>query len=227
MKTKKAPRVLIIDDDKSILMLLGYNLKKEGYKVKTLYDSREGIAVANTFLPDLIILDLMMPHINGIELCREFRKHPLFQKTYIFFLTAKSEPYYQEAAYDTGGDDFIEKIMGIRTLTNKINGVLKKKFVIRKGLQEFKIGNLVLKRKSRAVQDGNRELALTKPEFELIYFFAQNPNKDISNKFVLQNLWETESFKADVSIDAGLRKLIKKFGADRFQVHGNHYRLIV
>lgn len=227
MKTKKNSRVLIIDDDKSILMLLAYNLKKEGYKIKTVHDSREGVAVANKFSPDLIILDLMMPHINGIELCRELRKQPQFQNTYIFFLTAKSESYYQEAAFDTGGDDFIEKIMGIRTLTNKINGVLKKKLVIRKGLQEFKIGNLVLKRKSREVLDGNRELTLSKPEFELIYFFAQNPNKDISNKFVLQNLWETESYQSDVSIDTCLRKLIKKFGTDRFQVHDNYYRLVI
>jgi two-component system alkaline phosphatase synthesis response regulator PhoP len=227
MKSKKTSRVLIIDDDKSILMLLAYNLKKEGYKIKTLHDSREAVEVANKFSPDLIILDLMMPHINGIELCREFRKLPQFQNTYIFFLTAKSESYYQEAVFDTGGDDFIEKIMGIRTLTNKINGVLKKKLVIRKGLQEFKIGNLILKRKSREVLDGNRELTLSKPEFELIYFFAQNPNKDISNKFVLQNLWGTESYQSEVSIDTCLRKLIKKFGTDRFQVHDNYYRLVI
>lgn len=227
MKTKKTSKILIIDDDKSILMLLAYNLKKEGYKIKTVHDSREGVEVANKFSPDLIILDLMMPHINGIELCRELRKQPQFKSTYIFFLTAKSESYYQEAAFDTGGDDFIEKIMGIRTLTNKVNGVLKRKFVIRKGLKEYKIGNLLLKRKSREVFDGNRELTLSKPEFELIYFFAQNPNKNISNKFVLQNLWETESYQTDVSIDACLRKLIKKFGSDRFQVHDNFYRLVI
>jgi len=111
MKDKRY-RVLVVDDDFDILDLLEYNLEKEGYKVKTLDDSHKAVNLAKNFSPDLIILDVMMPHPNGIELCREFRSLKQFQDTYIFFLTAKSEYYYQQAALDTGGDDYIEKIIG-------------------------------------------------------------------------------------------------------------------
>src|SRR5688572_27533888 len=120
MGDKKPFKILLVDDDYDILDLLKYNLEKEGYKVKTLHDSTGAVHVAKKFSPDLIILDIMMPHPNGIEICKELRGIKRFEDTYIFFLTAKSESYYQQAALDTGGDDFIEKLIGLRALTNKV-----------------------------------------------------------------------------------------------------------
>src|ERR1700755_3275700 len=120
MGDKKPFRVLVVDDDSDILDLLEYNLAKEGFKVKTLDDSSRAVSVAEEFLPDLVILDIMMPHPNGIEVCRTLRGMKRFADTYIFFLTAKSESYYHEAALDTGGDDYIEKIVGLRALTYKV-----------------------------------------------------------------------------------------------------------
>ena len=112
MREKKHFRVLVVDDDKDILELLEYNLEKEGFTVKTIDESQDAVTVAKDFSPDLIILDIMMPHPNGIEICRELRSMKRFADTYIFFLTAKSENYYHEAALDTGGDDYIEKVIG-------------------------------------------------------------------------------------------------------------------
>lgn len=220
--------MLVVDDDYDILDLLEYNLEKEGYKVKTLDDSHQAIEVAKKFLPDLIILDIMMPHPNGIELCREFRSMKQFQDTYIFFLTAKSESYFQQAALDTGGDDYIEKVIGLRALTYKISTVLKRKFIIRKSLRELKVGNLVVKRKSHSVRIGTDEVSLSQPEFELLFFFAQNPKKEITLENLLNNLWGSEIYMLDTSIDAYIQSLIKKTGLNMIhRTDTNHYRFDV
>lgn len=143
MSVKKIFRVLIVDDDQDILDLIAYNLEKEGFRVRTTTNSEEAISIAQEFLPDLIILDIMMPHPNGIELCKTLRSIPLFQNTVVFFLTAKSEHYYHEAALDTGGDDYLEKIIGLRALTYKVASVLKRNFVIRKRVPVLRVGNMM------------------------------------------------------------------------------------
>jgi two-component system, OmpR family, alkaline phosphatase synthesis response regulator PhoP len=147
----KAYRILAVDDDPDILELLQYNLDREGFKVKVVEDSKEALEVSISFQPDLIILDIMMPHPTGIEVCKQLRSLPLFRDTYIFFLTARSEHYYEDAAYDTGGDDFIEKIIGLRALTNKVVTVLKEDFVIRKSVASVVSGNLVINRRASSV----------------------------------------------------------------------------
>ena len=224
MKGKKH-KVLVVDDDKDILDLLKYNLEKDGYRVKAVLDSSEAIKKAKQFCPELIILDIMMPHPNGIELCRELRHLKQFESTYIFFLTAKSEFYYQQAALDTGGDDYIEKIVGLRALTYKVGAVLKKKFVIRKSLPEIKVGNLVINRKAHAVWWNTYEILLSQPEFELLFFFAQNPKKNISIESLLHNLWGSEIYLVDTSIEVYIQSLIDKLGHNLIdRLEGNKYR---
>jgi two-component system, OmpR family, alkaline phosphatase synthesis response regulator PhoP len=226
MREKKHFRVLVIDDDKDILELLEYNLEKEGFTVKTIDESQDAVTVAKDFSPDLIILDIMMPHPNGIEICRELRSMKRFADTYIFFLTAKSENYYHEAALDTGGDDYIEKVIGLRALTYKVATVLKRKFVIRKSIAELKIGNLRIHRKSNSVQIGDDEITLSKPEFELLFFFAQNPSKVISHENLLQNIWGSEIYLFDTSIDVYIQNLRKKLGINLIhRTSDNRYRL--
>ncbi|HEX5169381.1 MAG TPA: response regulator transcription factor [Cyclobacteriaceae bacterium] len=214
MRNKTPFRVLVVDDDKDILDLLEYNLEKEGFKVKTLEDSEQAVSTAKDFHPDLIILDIMMPHPNGIEICRALRAMERFADTYIFFLTAKSESYYQQAALDTGGDDFIEKVIGLRALTHKISSVLKKRFVIRKSITELKVGRLKISRKSNSVKVDGQEIVLSKPEFELLFFFAQNPRKSISLDNLLHNIWGSEIYLFDTSIDVYIDNLDKKLGWD-------------
>ncbi|MEJ1239951.1 response regulator transcription factor [Chryseolinea sp. T2] len=214
-RDNKAGKVLLVDDDWDILELLEYNLEKEGFKVKALEDSYQAISAAKEFQPDLIILDIMMPHPNGIEICRELRAMKRFEDTYIFFLTAKSESYYQEAAFETGGDDFIEKIIGLRALTYKVKTVLKRRFVIRKRVPELNIGELMINRRSHSVRIRDKEISLSKPEFELLFFFAQNPLKAISHENLLCNIWGSEIYMFDTSIDVYIDNLRAKIG-DRF-----------
>jgi two-component system alkaline phosphatase synthesis response regulator PhoP len=225
MDEKKPFKVLLVDDDWDILELLEYNLAKEGFKVKTLEESHKAVSVAQEFYPDLIILDIMMPHPNGIEICKELRSLKNFKDTYIFFLTAKSESYYQQAALDTGGDDFIEKVVGLRALTYKIKTVLKRKFVIRKSVPEVRIGDLVISRRSRSVRVDNLEVSLSKPEFELLFFFAQNPKKIISHENLLTNIWGSEIYLYDTSIEVYIQNLRKKLGLNLIQkTPDNRYR---
>jgi two-component system alkaline phosphatase synthesis response regulator PhoP len=226
MSDKRSLRVLVVDDDRDILDLLEYNLGKEGFKVKTLSESRNAIDVARDFFPDLIILDIMMPRPNGIELCRDLRCFEQFSDTYIFFLTAKSESYYQQAALDTGGDDYIEKVMGLRALTYKVNSVLKKRFVIRKSVREVKLGNLRISRRSNSVKINGDEIVLSKPEFELLFFFAQNPQKTITRESLLHNIWGSEIFLFDNSIDNCIQNLMGKLGWRLIQrINNDQYRL--
>ena len=214
MGEKRSFRVLVVDDDRDILELLEYNLEKEGFKVKSLEDSWQAVKVAKEFMPDLVILDIMMPHPNGIEICKELRSLKSFEDTYIFFLTAKSETYYRQAALDTGGDDFIEKVVGLRALTYKVKTVLKRRFVIRKSVPELTIGNMVISRKSSTVKIGDFEVALSKPEFELLFFFAQNPDKVISQENLLKNIWGSEIYLFDTSIEVYIQNLKAKLGLD-------------
>jgi two-component system, OmpR family, alkaline phosphatase synthesis response regulator PhoP len=214
MGEKRSFRVLVVDDDRDILELLEYNLEKEGFKVMSLEDSWQAVKVAKEFMPDLVILDIMMPHPNGIEICKELRSLKRFEDTYIFFLTAKSETYYRQAALDTGGDDFIEKVVGLRALTYKVKTVLKRRFVIRKSIPELKVGNMVISRKSSTVKIGDFEVALSKPEFELLFFFAQNPDKVISQESLLKNIWGSEIYLFDTSIEVYIQNLKAKLGLD-------------
>jgi two-component system alkaline phosphatase synthesis response regulator PhoP len=167
----------------------------------------------------------MMPHPNGIEVCRALRGMKQFEDTYIFFLTAKSESYYQQAALDTGGDDYIEKVIGLRALTYKVSTVLKRKFIIRKGIVELKIGAMRIFRKSNSVCVGEQEVSLSKPEFELLFFFAQNPRKIISQENLLGNIWGSEIYLLDHSIEVYIQSIRKKLGLDIIQhITNTHYR---
>ena len=121
------PRVLVVDDDRDILDLLSYNLGKEGFNVKVLENSSKAISYSLRFKPDLIILDIVMPEINGMEICRQLRAIPALANTYIFFLSGQSEPYYREAAIQIGGNDFADKIIGMRMLIQKVTEILRSK----------------------------------------------------------------------------------------------------
>jgi len=190
---KEAYRILAVDDDPDILELLKYNFEKEGFKVKTIEESSKAVEAAVKFKPDLIILDIMMYPINGIEICKRLRELSLFQDTYIFFLTARSENYYQNAALDTGGYDFIEKIIGLRALANKVITVLRGNYVIRRSARAVVAGDLVIDRRGGALLRGE-PLQLSKIELELLFFLAQNPKKVISETNLINNIWGSDTY---------------------------------
>src|SRR5688572_26284071 len=132
---EKSSRILVVDDDVDILALLKYNFEKEGFQVKTVDNSKNTLKAAYKFQPDLVILDVLMPHLSGFEVCEKLRNTEAFENIYIFFLTARPENTFQEAALRIGGDDYIEKLTGIRALLYKVNSVLKKKYIIQKRIQ--------------------------------------------------------------------------------------------
>lgn len=217
MGKMKGFKILLVDDDTDILDLVKYNLEKEGYQVKAIDDSSMAVNAAVKFLPDLIILDIMMPHPNGIEICKELRQLKDFEHTYIFFLTAKSETYYHEAALDTGGDDYIEKVVGLRALTNKVSTVLKRSLTIRKSLPEVHVGGLTLNRKSNSITFRHRHMELNKPEFELLFFMAQNSGKIITRENLLGSIWGSEIYLSNATVDKYILDLQKKLGSNIIQ----------
>jgi two-component system alkaline phosphatase synthesis response regulator PhoP len=220
-------RILVVDDDRDILELLEYNLVREGFKVRTEENGQLAIDACGEFEPDLIILDIMMPEMNGIEVCKRIRMIDRFRDTFIFFLTAKSESYYQEAALDTGGDDFIEKIIGLRALTGKIKAVLQRKLVIRKRIAEIHVGNLHINRRAGSARIGNKSIPLSKPEFELLFFFAQNPHKIISTDNLLADIWSSETFSLGSSVNGYLELLTQKLGGEwLLRIDEGKYRLL-
>jgi two-component system alkaline phosphatase synthesis response regulator PhoP len=223
MGDKKAPRILVVDDDQDILDLLNYNLWKEGYKVKVVDESKRAVEAACSFHPDLIVLDLMMPHPNGIEICRELRGLKEFESVYIFFLTAKSEPYYQQAALSSGADDYIEKVMGLRSLTQKISAVLKRNFIIRKSESQITVENLTLDRKGFMAKLNNNQVALSRTEFELLFFILQNKRKALNRSALLKYLWGSEVFLSETTLEAHISNITSKMGYPIIQLNENGY----
>jgi two-component system, OmpR family, alkaline phosphatase synthesis response regulator PhoP len=204
-------RILIVDDDEDILDLLKYNLEREGYEVKTLSKSWKTLNTAKKFSPDLIILDIMMPEKNGIELCRKLRSKERFRDTYIFFLTASAHPY-QQTVYHTGGDDYIEKMIGLKSLIKKISAVLKSDFIIRKSILSIQVGKLQIDRNTNKVVFRGRQLELNKAEFELLFFFAQNPSRDIGIDHIINSIWGSETYIAEPNVETYIHNLKQKFG---------------
>lgn len=213
MKSEVKNKILLVDDDADILDLLEYNFKKDGYQVEVESNGARAAEVALSFQPDLIILDIMMPGVNGIDVCRKVRALPGFEHTYIFFLTAKSNKDLQSLALGTGGDDYIEKITGLRALMHKVRTVLKKDLVIRKREKEIRLGDLFLDRSRNAIKYKSRAFILPKDEFEFLYFFAQNPGKIITQKNVLNNIWGSDVYVFKPSLESYISSISEKAGA--------------
>ena len=213
MSTKQH-RVLIVDDEPDILDLLDYNLSKEGYRVKTASNGKKAVALAGKFLPDLILLDIMMPHQDGVETCRQIRENPDLYNTFIVFLTARSEEYSEVAAFDTGADDYITKPIKPRALISRIGAMFRRE--AKKGQKNTKInaGNLIIDRTSYTVTVNDKPVTLPKKEFELLYYLVQNPDKVHSRDDLLQNIWGSDVYVLARTVDVHIRKVREKIGSD-------------
>lgn len=213
MSTKQH-RVLIVDDEPDILDLLDYNLSKEGYRVKTASNGKKAVDLAGKFLPDLILLDIMMPHMDGVETCRQIRENPDLYNTFIVFLTARSEEYSEVAAFDTGADDYITKPIKPRALISRIGAMFRRE--AKKGQKNTKInaGNLIIDRTSYTVTVNGDPITLPKKEFELLYYLVQNPDKVHSRDDLLQNIWGSDVCVLARTVDVHIRKVREKIGSD-------------
>ena len=195
-----------------ILELLKYNLVKEGYEVKTADDGIKGVEVAKSFNPDLILLDIMMPHQDGVETCRQLRELPKMANTHITFLTARAEEYSEVAAFDIGADDYITKPIKPRALMSRIGAMFRRGEVKSKDNALIAVGELTIDKTSYTIMIRDKKITLPKKEFQLLYFLAQNPNKVFSRDDLLQNIWGTDVYVLARTVDVHIRKVREKIG---------------
>ena len=212
MSGTKSKKILVVDDDLDILELLKYNLKKEGYQVKTANNGLEAVEIAKTFIPDLVLLDIMMPQQDGVETCRQLREITELADTYIIFLTARSEEYSEVAAFDIGADDYITKPIKPRALMSRISAMFRRGEVKSKDNYIITLGSLTIDKTSYTIIIDNNKITLPKKEFQLLYFLAQNPNKVFSRDDLLQNIWGTDVYVLARTVDVHIRKVREKIG---------------
>lgn len=205
-------KILIVDDEPDILELIAYNLKKEGYQVFTAENGHEGINVAKKVLPDLIILDIMMPKMDGIEACRTMRAMPEFKSTFMVFLTARSEEYSEIAGFNVGADDYIAKPIKPRALISRINAILRRNGGSGDEKSTVTIGDLVIDREAYLVFQNGKKIVLTRKEFELLYLLAAKPGKVYTRESILRKIWEESVVVTNRTIDVHIRKLREKLG---------------
>ncbi len=211
MKNEKY-KILVVDDDVDILELLKYNLEKEGYQIKTTSDGISAVKVANSFIPDVVILDMMMPAQDGVETCRLLRLNPKLVDSHIIFLTARSEEYSEVAAFEVGADDYITKPIKPKALLSRIKSLFKKISEKRNVKPVIHTGNLIIDKSSYLVRLHGREITLPKKEFELLFFLAQNPNKVFNREELLNKVWGVEVYVLARTVDVHIRKVREKIG---------------
>lgn len=209
-------KILIVDDEPDIRELIEYNLKKEGYQVYTASNGQEAITEAKRILPDLIILDIMMPRMDGIEACRILRAMNEFKNTFMVFLTARSEEYSEIAGFNVGADDYIAKPIKPRALTSRINAILRRNVQAEEEVEnKLEIDDLVIDREAFLVFQKGEKVVLAKKEFELLYLLASKPGKVYTREVILKNIWEDSVVVTNRTIDVHIRKLREKLG-DRY-----------
>jgi len=209
-------KILIVEDDTDIVEFLEYNLSKEGYLIEKAYDGIEGLEQAASFDPHLILLDIMMPRMDGIEFCTEIRKNPKFQNTIIVFLTARSESFTQISALDAGGDDFITKPTKPNVLKSKLRAHLRRHTSLQdqETAQELIFGDLKIFPESFSISVGDRVISLAKKEFKLLTLLVSKPGKVFKREEIMNKVWGSEVIVGDRTIDVHIRKLREKIGND-------------
>jgi two-component system alkaline phosphatase synthesis response regulator PhoP len=223
---KKDIKILLVDDEPDILEIVGYNLTQEGYQIVTASNGKEAITVAKKELPQLIIMDVMMPEMDGIEACENIRKFPELQNTIITFLTARSEDYSQVAGFDAGADDYIAKPIKPKVLISKVKALLRRLKDEDKAGDVIKVGNIEINREEYKIIRQDEEIVLPRKEFELFYLLATKPGKVFTREEILDKVWGNEVVVGGRTIDVHIRKLREKIGDDFFKtIKGVGYKI--
>ena len=221
-------KILLVDDEQDILEIISYNLEKEGYHVFTASNGNEGIAKAKEILPDLILLDVMMPEKDGIETCQELRKIKELQKTLIVFLSARSEEFSQLAGYQAGANDYIVKLIKPKVLVSKVAALLQLGAQSQENSNYIEIGDLIIDKDNFKVSKGKEEFLLPKKEFDLLYLLASNTDKVFKREEILEKVWGNDVIVGDRTIDVHIRRLREKLGINTIQtLKGIGYKLVV
>jgi len=208
-------KILLVDDEQDILEFLSYNLKKEGYIVFLANNGKEAVTVAKKENPDLIILDVMMPDMDGIETCREIREIPSLKNVIIAFLTARNEDYSQIAGFDVGADDYINKPIKPRVLASRIKALLRRGTVAEANkMDKVEMGGIQIDRERYVITKDGEQMSLPKKEFELLALLASKPGKVFTREVILDTVWGGDVVVGDRTIDVHIRKLREKIGED-------------
>lgn len=222
-------KILCVDDEPDILEILKYNLSTEGYDIYTASDGLSALKKANEILPNLIIMDVMMPKMDGIETCEKIRSQDEFNDTLIMFLTARGEDYSHLAAYEAGADDYVTKPVKPKILVSKVKGLLRRfKKKTSDEISEIIIDNIKIDREKYRVYISNETLELPRKEFELLYLLASKPDKVFKREKIMELVWGTEVLVGDRTIDVHIRKLREKIGDKYFKtIKGVGYKFVV
>lgn len=210
----KKEKILLVDDEPDIIDLISYNLEKAGYDLKSADNGRDAIQIAKEFLPDLILLDVMMPEMDGIETCAELREIDSLNSSIIAFLTARGEDYSQIAGFDAGADDYISKPIKPRVLLSRIQALLRRKGNSTASNLTSEVGDIVIDKEKYLVLKNGEELNLPKKEFELLALLISKPGRVFTREVILNTVWGNDVVVGDRTIDVHIRKLREKIGSD-------------
>lgn len=210
-------KVLLVDDEPDIVELLRYNLEREGYAVQTALNGKDALKAAKSGRPDLIVLDIMMPGMDGVEVCTQLRQLPEFKNTVITFLTARGEDYSQIAGFDAGADDYITKPVRPKVFVSKVKALLKRSGSDRPEGRILESNGVKVDLERVMVYVGDQELQLPKKEFELLVLLIGKPGKVFKRDEIYSQIWGNELFVGDRTIDVHIRKLREKIGDDRIK----------
>ena len=206
------PKILVVDDDPDIVEILRYNLSLAGYDVKAASNGKEAIKKAKIFIPEIILLDVMMPEMDGIEACRLIREIPSLNNTRIIFLSARNEDYTQLSAFDAGADDYISKPVKPKILLKKISSIFKRIHKKENKIQLIDLGEIKIDRNKYLVFINKNEIHLPKKEFELFFLLASKPGNVFSRDEIMNKVWGSDVIVGDRTIDVHIRKLREKIG---------------
>jgi two-component system, OmpR family, alkaline phosphatase synthesis response regulator PhoP len=217
-------KILLVDDDPDILEFLEYYLKKEGYIISQASNGKEALKIANTVVPDLILLDVMMPEMDGIETCKELRKNSRLKDTYIIFLTARIEEYSEIAGFSAGADDYLNKPIKPGALLSRIKTVVKRRSKAPEN-NILEIGDLKIDKTSYEVTYKGEKLHFARKEFELLFMLAGSPGKVFTRDKILEDIWGDDVYVGDRTIDVHIRKIREKIDPESIKtVKGIGYK---
>jgi len=228
MKAKDI-KILLVDDEPDILEIISYNLSSEGYEIFTAKNGVDAVAKAKKKQPHLVILDVMMPEMDGIEACEIMRGTPGLENTIITFLTARGEDYSQVAGFDAGADDYITKPVKPKVLVSKVKALLRRFKESKAEVEDIvEVGNIVINREEYKIVNNGKEIILPRKEFELLSLLTSKPNKVFKREVILDKVWGNEVVVGGRTIDVHIRKLREKIGDHHFKtVKGVGYKFVV
>ena len=225
---KKNITILIVDDEPDILEILTYNLSNEGYQIKTANNGVKAVKIAKKVKPQLIILDVMMPEMDGIEACEQIRKIKSLEDTVIAFLTARGEDYSMVAGFEAGADDYINKPIKPKVLVSKVKSLLRRFRSDKKEKQIYKVGSITINKDEYKVIKDKKEMPLPRKEFELLSLLTSEPGKVFKREDILDNVWGNDVVVGGRTIDVHIRKLREKLGDESFKtIKGVGYKFVV